>query len=311
MQPSWVYGLVLLLSGCSVSERASYQGYAEGDYVYISSSQAGRLDQLWVKRGQQVLAKVPLFALDAEKEMAAQNQAQQQVEAAHSQWQDLQSGKRAPEIAVIAEQLIQARATAHDALRQKNRISQLYAEHAVSQVQLDEALAAAESSAARVRELQNQQQVAALPARDQQLKAAKAQWSAAVAALQQARWLVEQKSVAAPKSALVVDTLYREGEWIKAGAPVVKLLPPEQIKLRFFVPESALSQFKLGQKIKATCDQCAAPVQAKVDFISALAEYTPPVIYSEQTRSKLVYRLEAVLENPKALHPGQPVTVTP
>ncbi|PHV01937.1 hypothetical protein CSQ88_09545 [Iodobacter sp. BJB302] len=219
MRPSWVYGLVWLLAGCSAPERASYQGYAEGDYVYISSSQAGRLDQLWVKRGQQVPAKAPLFALDAEKEMAAQNQAQQQAEAAHSQWQDLQSGKRAPEIAVIAEQLIQARATAHDALRQKNRISQLYAEHAVSQAQADEALAAAESSAARVRELQNQQQVAALPARDQQLKAARAQWSAAEAALQQARWLVEQKSVASPKSALVVDTLYREGHELKPELP--------------------------------------------------------------------------------------------
>jgi HlyD family secretion protein len=101
---------------------------------------------------------------------------------------------------------------------------------------------------------------------------------------------------------------FRPGELVPAGRPVISILPPEMIKLRFFVPEPDLPRFTLGTRVDVTCDGCT-PVPARVSFLSSSAEYTPPVIYSLDERSKLVFLLEAKAENPGALRPGQPITV--
>ena len=89
------------------------------------------------------------------------------------------------------------------------------------------------------------------------------------------------------------DTLYSEGEWVAAGNPVVSLLPPGNLKLRFFVPETAVGALKLGQAVRAACDGCSAPIAAKISYISRQAEFTPPVIYSREQRAKLVFLIEA------------------
>ncbi len=131
------------------------------------------------------------------------------------------------------------------------------------------------------------------------------------AALQQATWKLQQKQIAAPRNGLVFDTLYREGEWVAAGSPIVQLLPPENIEVRFFVPETVVGKLKVGQNISVHCDGCDAEVVSAITFISNQVEYTPPVIYSNENRNKLAFMVIAKPPVGKAplLHPGQPVEV--
>jgi HlyD family secretion protein len=110
----------------------------------------------------------------------------------------------------------------------------------------------------------------------------------------------------------IADTLFVPGEWVPAGAPVVSVLPPGNVKVRFFVAETRLGALRVGQKVALACDGCAAPIAASISFIAPQAEYTPPVIYSRDNRAKLVFLVEARPDAQDAvkLHPGQPVDVT-
>jgi HlyD family secretion protein len=303
--------LLLALGGCSRSRTANFQGYIEGEFVYLASSQSGHLEHLAVSRGQQVERGAPLFTLEAIEEKAAQHQAQQQLSAAEAQLADVQTGKRPPEIAVINAQLLQAQASARKSAQQRERDQTQYRSGGISREQLEATLAQASSDAARVSELQSQIDVARLPGRAQQLKAQSNQVQAARAVLAEADWRVDQKSVSARQAGLVFDTLYREGEWVAAGTPVVRMLPPQNIKVRFYVPQPVLGTLAIGRKVSLHCDGCAAEVPASITFVSPQAEYTPPVIYSNETRSKLIYMIEAhpSPEDAVRLHPGQPVAV--
>lgn len=306
-------GVVLsaVVAGCSGSSGPRYQGYVEGEFVYLASSQSGRLERLAVARGQQVDRGTPLFTLEATEEKAAQQQAQQQLAAAEAQLADLETGKRAPEVAVVQAQLAQAQAAAQRSTLQRERDEAQYRAGGISREQLEASLAQARSDAAHVSELESQLEVARLPGRAQQLKAQSGQVQAARAVLDQADWKVGEKSIAAPKAGVVYDTLYREGEWVAAGNPVVQLLPPQNIKVRFFVPEKALGGLAVGRKVSLHCDGCTADVPAAVTYVSSEAEYTPPVIYSNETRAKLVYMVEAhpAPQDAATLHPGQPLEV--
>ncbi|UEP50080.1 HlyD family efflux transporter periplasmic adaptor subunit [Burkholderia ambifaria] len=302
-----------LLGGCGrpADTGPTYQGYVEGEFVYLSSSQAGTLTQLSVERGQAVAAGTPVFALEAVSETAALQQAQHQLAAARAQLADLQTGKRPPEVAVTRAQLAQATAQAARAAAQLARDERQYAAGGLSKQQLDDTRTSAQTTAAQMRELQNQVDVARLPGRAQQVAAQAAQVDAAQAAVAEAQWKLDQKRIAAPADGRVYDTLYRVGEWVQAGNPVVQMLPPQNLKVRFFVPEAAIASLAPGRTIAIHCDGCAADVSARITYVSRAAEYTPPVIYSNESRSKLVFMVEArpaPADAPK-LHPGQPVAV--
>jgi len=303
--------LAILAGGCSGSGGRSFQGYVEGEFVYMASSQPGRLEHLAVTRGQQVARGAPLFTLEATEERAEQQQARQQLAAAEAQLADLETGKRPPEVAVVEAQLAQARAAAGKSALQRERDQAQYRSGGISREQLEATLAQAASDAAHVNELASQLEVARLPGRAQQLKAQARQVQAARAVLDQADWRLGEKSVAAPSAGLVYDTLYREGEWVGPGNPVVRLLPPQNIKVRFYVPEPVLGGLSVGRRVSLHCDGCPADVGATVTYISEEAEYTPPVIYSNETRGKLVYMIEAHPTPADAvkLHPGQPLEV--
>jgi HlyD family secretion protein len=141
--------------------------------------------------------------------------------------------------------------------------------------------------------------------------AAEAEVHAREAALAKAEWALAQKRQAAPKAGFVFDTLYREGEWVAAGRPVVVLLPPDHIKVRSFVSETRVGTIKLGDPVQVSVDGVEGTIQAKVSYISPRAEYTPPVIYSQENREKLVFMIEMLFDQDAArnLHPGQPVDV--
>ncbi|KWN80793.1 secretion protein HlyD [Burkholderia ubonensis] len=304
-------GIALEACGQRADERATYQGYVEGEFVYLSSSQSGTLTQLAVQRGQSVAANTPAFALEAVDETAALQQAQHQLAAAQAQLADLRTGKRPPEVNVTKAQLAQAVAQAGKAADQLARDERQYRAGGISAQQLDDSRTAARTSAAQVRELRSQVDVARLPGRSQQIAAQAAQVDAAQAAVAVAQWKLDQKRVAAPAAGRVYDTLYRLGEWVQAGSPVVQMLPPQNVKVRFFVPEAAVASLAPGRAVAIHCDGCAADVPARITYVSSQAEYTPPVIYSNESRTKLVFMIEArpaVADAPK-LHPGQPVAV--
>ncbi len=301
----------VLLWGCQKSTSDVYPGYAEGEYVRLAAPFAGSLTTLNVKRGDQVVANAPLFALEQENERAARAEAAARLKRAQAQMNNIGTGKRPDEIAAVRAQLAQADAAQKLSAAELARTEPLVAAKFLSPTKLDEARTALERDRARVSELQSQLKVAQLAGRPDELAAAAAEVKAANEFLAQADWKLAQKSQRAPMAAAVVDTLYTRGEWVQAGAPVVSLLPPENIKLRFFIPEKLLSAIKVGQAVQVTCDGCAAPISAAVSFVSPQAEYTAPLIYSKENRATLVFLVEA---RPKAedavkLHPGQPVEV--
>ena len=302
---------VLLFGGCTQSEPTRYQGYVEGEFVRVAAPFAGTLDKLQVKRGDSVKAGAPLFVLEQENETAERRQAEERLQAAEAQLADLQKGKRPAELDVIRAQLAQAVAARQLSAAQLKRDRKLVAQGFISKEKLDTSRSADNQNAARVQELSNQLKSSELPGRDDQIRAQAAEVDAAQAALAQSDWQLRQKTVAASKPGLVFDTLYVEGEWVPAGSPVVSLLPPGNLKLRFFVPETIAGSLAPGRAIEARCDGCGAAINAKISYISPQPEYTPPIIYSNDTRAKLVFLIEARPdEKDRArLHPGQPVDV--
>lgn len=303
--------LVALLPACSRHDAVTYQGYVEGEFVYLGSSQSGKLTQLSVTRGQTVAADAPLFSLESDDENHALVQARQQLAAARAQLTDIQTGKRLPEVDVNRAQLAEAIANARKASLQLTRDEAQYGAGGIAKAQLDDSRANADATAAQVRELTSQVEVARLPARSQQIVEQQAQVAAAEAAVAQAQWKLDQKRVAAPAQGLVYDTLYREGEWVPAGSPIVQILPPQNVKVRFFAPETVIGQLRPDRRVALHCDGCAADVPARITYVSNEAEYTPPVIYSNESRAKLVFMVEArpSVADATKLHPGQPVSV--
>jgi HlyD family secretion protein len=301
-----------LLAGCERGrEPAAWSGYVEGEYVYVASPFGGALRQLAVQPGQTVARDAPLFELDADSERAARDEAAARLESAKAQAADTGKGRRADEIAVTQAQLAQARAQALLASSELVRQQQLVAQGFISASRLDDARNAAEQGRARVAELQAALRVAQLPARSDERAAAAATTQAAADVLRQNEWRAQQKQQAAPADARVADTFFRVGEWVQAGQPVVALLPPGNIRARFFVPEAELGALALGDPVQVSCDGCGAPIAARISFIATQAEYTPPVIYSNAQRAKLVFRIDAKPEASQAerLKPGQPIDV--
>ena len=302
---------VALLAACSAGAPSGYQGYVEGEFVNVASSIAGRLDRLAVARGDAIAAGAPLYALEAVNEAAAMRQATEEVNAAEARLADLKQGRRVPEQDVTRAQLAQAQVDEKRTATQLARDEAQFAIGGIARAQLDDSRAAHAAAQARVAQLTSELTVAQLPSRNEQVKAQAAQVEAARAALAQAAWRLDQKSVRATQAGRVYDTLYREGEWVAAGGPVVRMLPPGNVKVRFFVPQSIVGSLAVGRAVSIQCDGCAADVPAKITYVSSQAEYTPPVIYSNETLAKLVFMVEArssASDAPK-LHPGQPVSV--
>lgn len=303
--------LIAALAGCSGQPRDFYSGYAEADYVRLASPIGGTLAKVYLKRGDKVARDAPAFVLEQESERAAREEALSRVERAQALLANLKKGKRPDEIAAIQAQLSQAQAALQLATAELVRQQQLLAAKFISPARVDEARTAVAQNQGRVRELQAQLRVAQLGARSDEIKAAEQDLSTAQAQLVQANWKLEQKTQKAPVAADVVDVLYREGELVPAGSPVVSLLPPQNIKARFFVPEAALGALRLGQDVLLNCDGCGAPIPAKIAFIAREAEYTSPLIYSKENRATLVFMVEArpAAADAARLHPGQPLEI--
>jgi HlyD family secretion protein len=310
-RPMAVACLALAAASCGDKPPPALQGYVEGEYVRVAAPFAGTLVALDAQRGAQVQPGTPLFALEAESEDAAKREAQERLRKAQALVEDLKKGKRPTEIGAASAQLEQAQVAARLSEREWQRQLDLVARGFVSQSRADEAKAARDSDRKKVEQLQNELATVRAGARPDEVRAAQAEAAAAREALAQADWKLRQKSVAATVAGTVSDTLFNKGEFVPAGAPVVSLLPPANVKVRFFVPETALGSIKVGQKVTLACDGCGNAIDGTVSFIAPQAEFTPPVIYSKDNRAKLVFLVEArpAAQDAPRLHPGQPVDV--
>ncbi len=309
---STLFLLALLIVGCSDTPANLFQGYVEGEYVHVASPIGGTLDELAVARGQQVTKDTLLFGLERDFEQAAVDEARHGLQRAQDNLANLEKGQRPSEIASIQARLRQAKASSALAKIEYERRVKLIAEETISQEELDRSESDYDQKAQGVKEIKAELTTARLGARSDEIRGATAEVLQAESMLEQALWNLNQKEQTTPMHALVFDTLYREGEWVSAGQPVVSLLPPENVEVRFFVPQTLIGALELGQEAIVTFDGGAGPVKTTITYISPSAEFTPPVIYSSQSRAKLVFmiRSKSSLADAPRLHPGQPVDVT-
>jgi HlyD family secretion protein len=303
--------LLAVAPGCAKPSSNYFSGYAEADYVRLASPIAGTLAWLHVERGDRVEKDALLFVLEQGSERAAHQEAAARVERAEANVLDLKKGMRPDEVAAIEAQLAQARAALQLSSANQSRQRMLAAARFISPATLDESRSAVERDRGLVNELLARLRVAKLGARTDQIAAAGQELKTAQAQLAQADWRLAQKTQRAPVSAEVTDVLYREGEWVQAGSPVVTLLPPGNIKARFFVPETAVGRLRIGQDVELRCDGCARPLPARITYLSRAPEYTFPQIYSRENRSAMVFMVEArpAVDDARLLHPGQPLEV--
>ncbi len=265
--------LTLLFTSCSQSPSYQADGYIEGDYTYIATSVSGELQKLMVDKGKYVKKGDPLFSLDLEPESDVYT--------------------------AVAENLKQA-IKANDALLANleyarltyERYKVLVPKKAIQQSQLDNAKSTYDATLAEVAK-------------------GNASIASASASLAEAKWRVQQKNVTAPVDGLVFDTYYRVGEYTTADKPILSILAPQDIKVIFYVNATNLSALQLGDSVTVRSGNNAPEMNAIISYISPIAEYTPPVIYSTETNEKLIFRIEADFkkEDAEKLHPGMPATV--
>jgi HlyD family secretion protein len=306
---TWIAGVLAAIGIGGAEPPNTYHGYVEGEYVRVAPPVAGRLDRLFVARGNQVPAGQPLFALDLTEARAERDRAVAAREQARANLADLRKGKRVAELEVIAAQKEQAEAALRLSEAQLKRQETLHASGNTSRERVDEARSVRDRDRARVAELISQLEVGRLAAREDDIRAAEAAVAMAEAAVTKAEQQLRDLAPVAAQAALVEETYYRQGEWVQAGAAVVSLLPPDHVKVRFYVPEARLGRLAIGQMVQVRCDGCPDNVTARISFVAPEAEYTPPVIYSNESRAKLVFRIEARPDGATRLHPGQPVDV--
>ena len=294
-----------LFAACASSPPLA-AGYVEGEYVLIASVETAQILSLGVARGDrveqgQILAK--LEQRDAEIAVARARAALAQAE---NRLGDLRHGRRPEEIDVIAATLHSARAQAEEAGRVVERQEDLVAKGIAPQSVLDDARTARDIALAAVEQAEANLAVAKLPARADQIAAAEASVAEAAAALESAEWRLGQRMLEAPSNGVVADIIRNPGELAGPQAPVLSVLPDGAVKLRLYVPEPALSSIATGTRMAFTCDGCGDGMTATVTYVADEPEFTPPVIYSLDSRQKLVWLIEA---RPDAgstlLKPGQ------
>ena len=303
--------LALALAGCEKKSGERVQGYAEGEYVYLASPLPGAVEALSVQRGAQVKAGDPLFTLESGLEKAARDLAAQRLDEGLARLADARKGLRQSEMESLDAQLAQSKAALVLSEKELVRQNELAAIRVSSPQDLDRTRAIHDQNKHRVAQLEADLKTAKLGSRGDVVAAAEANVRALEAALAQSDWNLAQKSQTAPQAGLIFDTLYWRGEWVPAGRPVISLLPPANMKVRAFLPQARVSTIQLGAKARVFVDGVMDPYSGKVSFISPQAEFTPPVIYSQESRGKLVFMIEITFDPATAakLHPGQPVDV--
>lgn len=309
--PKVLIGFCLVILTSSCGNNSHYLGYVEAYLIYVSPPVSGQLFDLNVARGDPVKVNQTLYQLDPEPERSTLSQAQYTLAAEQETLQDFENGQRSTILNALRANILGAQAQLALSKITLDRNQRLYAKNVVSQAALDAAKADYSTRLQEVNQLQSNLAEAELGARQHLIESQAQKVNAAEAAMKAAAWQLSQKTGIASDGGIIFDTFFRPGEFISAGQPVLAILSPKEIRVLFYIPEPDYSRIKLGQTVWFKVDGKTQAKAVKVSFISKNAEYTPPVIYSEESKSKLVYRVEAQLPPDIALkfHPGSPVTV--
>jgi HlyD family secretion protein len=304
--------LALALTGCGQRETKPFTGYMEAQLLLVGAERAGRIRSLSVEEGGAVKAGQPLFEIDDSESRAQADQAGAQVAQAGAQLADtLAPIQRPADLAVLQQAVRQAQASATLSQRDFERTSALAGRGFVSKARLDAARSTRDSDIAALAEARGRITQGEQAARMGQIQAAEAALAQARAAQRGADTSLSRFRVSAPASGSIEQVYFRAGEVVSIGQPVIALLPPERLKVRFFVPETQLAEAKIGRTVAVSCDSCPSGLTARIAFVSRDAEFTPPVILSRGDRERLVYLIEAIpLGDTGRLAAGQPIDVT-
>lgn len=291
-----------LLLGRNDKER-QLSGYIEGDSLFLSAPVAGTVRTVMADEGQRIAAGTRLFTIDPATLSAEGDQARAQVARA--------SSRIAAADADAAQARSEARAAAAEAERARLDLNRLLSVQrddpaAVAGKEIDAARAALREANARLGAASD-----AARARERQAAAARAEESQARGGAREVAIRLDQLSPPAPSAARVEQIFYRPGEWVAANQPVVSLLPDDRVKVRFFVPEAEVARYRPGRTVSFSCDGCHKGLSARISYISPRPEFTPPVIFSRDSRDRLVFMVEAIPAKPSGLMPGLPVDVEP
>ena len=285
-------------------------GYVEGEFVLLAPIETAQVETVSVRRGDRVEAGKVVATLERGDAEIAVADAEAGLARAKAQLADLRLGKRPEEIAVLEAAVRSAKAQAEEAKRVLARAQDLFKRGIAPESQFDEASTRMELADAEVRQAEANLTVAGLAARAETIKAAEYQVNQAEAQLEQARWRLSKRMLEAPSPGRIDDVIRNAGDIAGPSAPVISMLPDGAVKLRVFVPEAQFSLVKVGALLDVRCDGCPDGLTARVSYVSPDPEFTPPVIYSLETRQKLVYLVEARPEGEASpLQPGQIVDV--
>lgn len=308
--PAWITALLsAVLPGAD--EAPGWNGYIEADYHYAAPVSPGRITAIPVQEGQVVAQGAVLMLLDDRAQKAALAEAQARVAQAAANLDNLRTGKREDEIAVIRADLDKARAAQRQQKVNFDRADQLLKRNVASLSQWQSEKAALDAADAAVAELEAQLRVAELPARGAEQAASEQALAAAKAAEEAARIALNERIVTAPIGGIIDDIFFQEGEVAGTGAPAMAIYDPARMKAILFIPETDRASVTPGMELDLTCDGCPEGLTVAVTRLSAEPQYTPPIIYSRDERARLVFRAEALAEQPLALLPGQPITLLP
>ena len=281
--------LMIVAAGCGRENDRMIPGYVEADTLYMAAQESGPLAELDVEEGEAVAASDLLFRLDAAKANFALARAEAAEKAARSRVEDA---------GALDQAVAEAEAAFENAAKNFVRSKELVETNVATKARLDNDRAALETSRARLAMAKSERE------------AASSEWAGAIAEVDLARQRVEDLSVYAPSAGSVERVYRRRGEIVAAGEPVIALLPPENVKIRFFAPEASLPALAPGGAVSFRCDGCASAQSARITFIAKEPQFAPPVIYSLDEREKLVFLVEARPEDPASLRPGMPVSVS-
>jgi len=297
-----------LFAACSSQPLAV--GYVEGEFVQLAPLEVAQVQSVMVKRGDRVEPDKPIALTEDTDAKIAVAQAAAARAQAEAKLADLQVGKRPDEIAVLEASVRTANAQADDARRTLLRTQDLTKRGVMTQAQLDDAKTSVEVAEAAINQSMANLAVGRLPARPEEIKSAENAVKSAAAQLDSARWHLTKRTIVAPAAGRITDVIRNPGDTAGPTAPVLTMLPDGAVKLKVYIPEAKFSSVRVGDLLSVRCDGCAADLKAKVSYVSPDPEFTPPVIYSLETRQKLVYLVEAHPVDPASpLQPGQIVDV--
>ncbi|NNC99570.1 MAG: HlyD family efflux transporter periplasmic adaptor subunit [Gammaproteobacteria bacterium] len=300
-----------LYAGCSgAGNDQQFVGYVEAEWRYVAAPQSGWVIDSPITEGENISAGQVLVVLDDEQQQAQLDEAAGRASQAKAQAEDISNGARPSEIRALEAQLGQAEASLARAENERERIIPLVKKGIESASRGDQVEANYKIAKAAVTAAKEAINIATMAGREQARIAAASGHQAAQAAAKQARWRLDQRSVRSLIEGRVEEIFHHPGEFVAAGVPLVALLPNDGLKARFYVPQDRLTGIQRGQTVTVNADGAESAVSAVISHIADTAEFTPPVIYSAESRGKLVFLVEASLPVGNQLKAGMPVDIT-